>query len=145
CRLKQRMTDERTLYVGTDHALYRARPDDGGRWRAEGGALAGLGGVRGLVGGRGDPRPWWGGTAGHGIPAPTDEGITWRAANAGITASAGWCLARHPRTGELWHGAAPAAVFRSADGGETWSECVGAGAPGDALDPDAGLDPGAGH
>jgi photosystem II stability/assembly factor-like uncharacterized protein len=142
---EQRMTDERTLYVGTDHALYRARPDDDGRWRAEGVALAGLGGVRGLVVDPGDPRHWWACTADNGILATGDEGITWRAASAGITATAGWCLVRHPRTGELWHGAAPVSVFRSADGGESWTECEGVGALRETPDGDAQPPPRSGH
>jgi photosystem II stability/assembly factor-like uncharacterized protein len=119
------MTDDRTLYVGTDHALYRARPGGDGRWRAEGLALAGLGGVRGLLIDRDDPRRWWACTAANGVLATRDEGITWRESNQGIDRRAGWCLARHPRTGELWYGAEPAALFRSADGGETWSACPG--------------------
>ena len=52
-----------------------------------------------------------------------DQGVTWVEANRGVTRSEGWCLARHPRTGELWYGAGPASIFRSADGGETWSAC----------------------
>jgi photosystem II stability/assembly factor-like uncharacterized protein len=132
------MTDDRTLYLGTDHALYRARPDDDGRWRAEGVALAGLGGIRGLVIDPDDPRRWWACTADSGVMVTRDEGITWREANAGIAAGvAGWCLARHPRTNELWYGAGPASMFRSGDGAETWQPVAGI----DALldQPDLGL------
>jgi photosystem II stability/assembly factor-like uncharacterized protein len=117
------MTDDRTLYVGTDHALYRARPGEDGRWRAEGVALAGLGGVRGLLVDPDEPRRWWACTGGGGVLATRDEGITWREFNRGVTRTAGWCLARHPRTGELWYGAEPASLFRSADAGETWHAC----------------------
>ena len=119
------MTDNRTLYVGTDHALYRARPDRDGRWRAEGLALAGLGGVRGLVIDPDEPRRWWACTAAHGVLATTDEGITWRERNHGLAGTEGWWLARHPRSGELWYGAGPVAVFRSGDGGEHWAACDG--------------------
>ena len=63
------MTDDRTLYMSTDHALYRARPGDDGRWRAEGLALAGLGGVRGLLIDPDDPRRWWACTADRGVLA----------------------------------------------------------------------------
>jgi len=130
CRLERaRMTDDRTLYVGTDHALYRARPGEDGRWRAEGVALAGLGGVRGLVIDPDDPRRWWACTGGSGVLATRDEGIAWRESNLGVTCTAGWCLARHPRTGELWYGAEPACLFRSADAGETWRACGGFEAP----------------
>jgi photosystem II stability/assembly factor-like uncharacterized protein len=117
------LTDHRTLYVGTDHALYRARPDSDGRWRAEGLALAGLGGVRGLLIDPGDPRRWVACTFGGGVMATADQGVTWFEANQGVTRPEGWCIARHPRTGELWYGAGPASIFRSADGGETWSAC----------------------
>jgi photosystem II stability/assembly factor-like uncharacterized protein len=118
------MTDDRTLYVGTDHALYRARPDDAGRWRAEGLALAGLGGVRSLVIDPDEPRRWWACTADSGVLATLDGGVTWRESNRGIDRMAGWCLVRHPRTRELWYGAEPAALYRSADGGETWTACT---------------------
>ena len=117
------MTDHRTLYLCTDHALYRARPGDDGRWRAEGLALAGLGGVRSLLVDPLDPRRWWAATADSGVLVTEDEGIAWRECNQGIDRRAGWCLARHPRTGELWYGAEPAALFRSADAGESWSAC----------------------
>ncbi|TMC09154.1 MAG: hypothetical protein E6J41_11255 [Chloroflexi bacterium] len=119
------MTDDRTLYVGTDHALYRARPRDDGRWRAEGLALAGLGGVRGLVIDPDDPRRWWACTADTGVLVTRDAGVMWRECNRGIDRLAGWCLARDPRTGELWYGAEPASLYRSGDGGETWTACSG--------------------
>jgi photosystem II stability/assembly factor-like uncharacterized protein len=118
------MTDERTLYVGTDHALYRARPGDDGRWRAEGLALAGLGGVRGLLVDRAEPRRWWACTADSGVLVTRDEGVTWRESNQGIDLRAGWCLVRHPRSGDLWYGAEPAALFRSTDAGATWTVCA---------------------
>ena len=119
------MTDHRTLYMSTDHALYRARPDAGGRWRAEGVALAGLGGVRCLLIDPDDRRHWWACTATSGIMVSQDEGISWRESNRGLTGLSGWCLARHSRTGVLWYGAEPASVFRSSDDGETWSVCEG--------------------
>jgi photosystem II stability/assembly factor-like uncharacterized protein len=131
------MTDHRTLYIGTDHALYRARPDDDGRWRAEGVALAGLGGVRGLVVDPQEPRRWWACTGDSGVLVTVDEGIRWRECNDGIDRTAGWCLARSPRTGELWYGAEPAALFRSADGGQTWAACAGADEPGGPPEPDS--------
>jgi BNR/Asp-box repeat len=129
------LTDDRTLYVGTDHALYRARPGGDGRWRAEGLALAGLGGVRGLLIDPEDRRHWLACTSACGVMVTADDGITWRESNHGITRPEGWCLARHPRTGELWYGAGPASVFRSQDGGETWTAC-------EAIDslPDRGWD-----
>ncbi|HEY4026000.1 MAG TPA: hypothetical protein VGO86_06180 [Candidatus Dormibacteraeota bacterium] len=117
------LTDDRTLYVGTDHALYQARPGGDGRWRAEGLALAGLGGVRGLLIDAGDARRWVACTSQCGVLVTTDEGVSWREANQGLARPEGWYLARHPRTGELWYGAAPASIFRSADRGETWSAC----------------------
>jgi photosystem II stability/assembly factor-like uncharacterized protein len=133
---RQSMTDHRTLYIGTDHALYRARPEDDGRWRAEGVALAGLGGVRDLVIDPLDSRRWWASTGGSGVLVTVDEGIRWRECNDGIDRTAGWCLARHQRTGELWFGAEPEALFRSADGGQTWAACASAGDPAEP----AGLD-----
>ncbi|HSR26645.1 MAG TPA: hypothetical protein VLW53_24050, partial [Candidatus Eisenbacteria bacterium] len=123
------MTDQRTLYIGTDHALYRARPGSDGRWRAEGVALAGLGGVRGLLIDPDEPRRWWACTADHGVLATADEGITWRERNRGLVGSQGWWLARNPRTGELWYGAGPVSMFRSADGGESWRACGGLDSP----------------
>lgn len=129
------MTDPRTLYIGTDHALYRARPSDDGRWRAEGVALAGLGGVRGLVVDPLDPRRWWACTGDSGVLVTLDDGIMWRESNDGIDRTAGWCLARHPRTGELWYGAEPAALFRSADGGGTWAACASVDEVPEPLEP----------
>jgi photosystem II stability/assembly factor-like uncharacterized protein len=128
------MTDYRTLYVGTDHALYRARPAEDGRWRAEGVALAGLGGVRGLLIDPDEPRRWWACTAGSGVLVTRDDGVTWRESNQGIDRPAGWCLARHPRSGELWYGAEPASLYRSEDGGETWSSCAAPDEPAEAAD-----------
>ncbi|HXM54479.1 MAG TPA: hypothetical protein VOB72_03755 [Candidatus Dormibacteraeota bacterium] len=119
------MTDERTLYIGTDHALYRARPGGDGRWRAEGLALAGMGGVRGFVIDPDEPRRWWACTAGHGVLVTEDEGIVWRQRSDDLPGVEGWCLARHPKTGDLWYGAGPTAIYRSADGGESWSTCGG--------------------
>src|SRR5260370_7745873 len=109
------MTDHRTLYMCTDHALYRARPDASGGWRAEGVALAGVGGVRGLLIDPDDRRHWWACTAASGVVVSEDAGISWRESNQGLAELAGWCLARHSRTGELWHGAEPASVFRRTD------------------------------
>ncbi len=123
------MTDHRTLYVGTDHALYRARPGLDGRWRAEGVALAELGGVRSLLIDPGAPRHWWACTANSGVLVTHDEGISWREANHGISRMTGWCLARHPTTGELWYGAEPVSLFRSGDGGDTWTACESLDAP----------------
>jgi photosystem II stability/assembly factor-like uncharacterized protein len=120
------MTDRRTLYIGTDHALYRARPDADGRWRAEGVALAGLGGVRGLVVDPLDSRRWWACTGDSGVLVTVDEGIRWSECNDGIDRTAGWCLARSKHTGELWYGAEPAALFRSPDAGRTWAACANA-------------------
>lgn len=120
------MTDDRTLYVGTDHALYRARPGEDGRWRAEGLALAGLGGVRGLLIDPDQPRRWWACTAESGVLVTHDDGITWRESNRGIDRPSGRCLARHPVSGELWYGAEPASLFRSGDAGESWSACADA-------------------
>jgi photosystem II stability/assembly factor-like uncharacterized protein len=117
------MTGDRTLYVGTDHALYRAQPGPGGRWRAEGLALAGLGGVRCLLIDPDQPRRWWACTAAHGVLRTLDAGIAWTEVNDGITQRDGWWLARHPRSGDLWYGASPASIFRSADAGDTWTAC----------------------
>ena len=136
---KPPMTDERTLYVGTDHALYRARPGDDGRWRAEGLALAGLGGVRGLLVDRAEPRRWWACTADSGVLVTRDEGVTWRESNEGIDRLAGWCLTRHPRSGDLWYGAEPAALFRSGDAGATWSACATVAEPDQPAEPPARL------
>src|SRR5260370_33605491 len=119
------MTDHRTLYMCTDHALYRARPDASGGWRAEGVALAGVGGVRGLLIDPDDRRHWGACTAASGVVVSEDAGISWRESNQGLAELAGWCLARHSRTGELWYGAEPASVFRSTDGGQEWRACDG--------------------
>src|SRR5215472_5300944 len=142
---REPVSDDRTLYVGTDHALYRARPGDDGRWRAEGVALAGLGGVRGLLIDPDQPRRWWACTAGHGVLRTVDDGITWRESNQGITRTEGWSLACDTRTGELWYGAGPTAVFRSADGGETWTACEGIDALPDRGEWDDPLPPYASH
>jgi photosystem II stability/assembly factor-like uncharacterized protein len=121
--LPVRMIDDRTLYIGTDHALYRARPGGDGRWRAEGLALAGLGGVRGLLIDPREPRRWLACTAERGVLVTEDEGITWRDRREGLGDAEGWCLTRHPGTGELWYGAGRASIFHSADDGETWKPC----------------------
>jgi photosystem II stability/assembly factor-like uncharacterized protein len=116
-------TADRALFMGTDHALYRARPGPDGRWRAEGIALAGLGGVRCLVIDDDDPKRWWACTAARGVLRTPDEGITWQDTNEGITRPDGWWLARHAGTGDLWYGSGPVSVFRSDDDGDSWTPC----------------------
>jgi len=138
-RASLRMIDDRTLYIGTDHALYRARPAGGGRWRAEGLALAGLGGVRGLLIDPDEPRRWWACTSEHGVLVTENDGIAWRERNEGLTGGEGWCLARDPETGELWYGAGPVGIYRSADGGATWRACcAGAAGQDETHEPPAG-------
>ena len=65
-----------------------------------------MGGVRGLVIDPHEPRRWWACTAERGVLVTEDEGITWRERSDGLGGTEGWCLARHPRTGDPWNDAA---------------------------------------
>jgi photosystem II stability/assembly factor-like uncharacterized protein len=95
--------------------------------------------VRGLLVDPLDPRRWWACTGEGGVLVTLDEGVMWRESNHGIDRTAGWCLTHNPRTGELWYGAEPAALYRSADAGATWAACAGVDEP--AEPPEAGAPP----
>jgi photosystem II stability/assembly factor-like uncharacterized protein len=59
-----------------------------------------------------------------GVFRSDDLGRTWRLASQGLTEPHVRWLAHHPDgSGRVLAGTEPAAVFRSADGGETWAEC----------------------
>jgi len=139
------VTGDRSLYVGTGHALYRAWPGADGRWRAEGVALAGVGGVRGLVIDPDDPRRWCACTSSHGVLVSDDAGIRWHDANRGIVYKEGWCLSRHAAMGDLWYGAGPTSIFRSADRGDTWTFCESVNGLPDWEDWDAARPPHVSH
>jgi photosystem II stability/assembly factor-like uncharacterized protein len=52
-----------------------------------------------------------------------DGGATWQPINNGLTKKEIWWVEQHSKTGELWAGVSPSAMFKSADRGDSWTEC----------------------
>lgn len=114
---------ERILYIGTADGLYRALPENGGYgFRPSG--LQGKGALRApVVIDRSERRRIYAATSRGGMFRSEDRGETWREINEGITYKEAWSLAQHPETGELVLGTGPSSVFKSGDGGDSWTDC----------------------
>jgi photosystem II stability/assembly factor-like uncharacterized protein len=118
-----------TLLVGTRKGLFQLHSDDRRSWTLEGPSLEGWDILHALV----DPRDGtlyaaantfpYGGT----VQRSRDMGETWeRAEEIGLPEETGlklektWHVRPGREPGELWLGAAPGALLRSADGGATF-------------------------
>ena len=112
----------RALYIGCDSGLFRATAAADGRFE-----LAALGlaeaGVTALLFDPDDPVRILAATRRAGVQRSDDGGRSWRERSRGVVHRDLWSLARCPATGALFVGAEPPALYRSADGGEHWTDC----------------------
>jgi photosystem II stability/assembly factor-like uncharacterized protein len=113
----------RMLYVGTEDGLYLAEPD-GKEYKSHPLALQGKGALRSpVVIDRDDPRRIYAATSRGGMQRSEDHGQNWHEINNGILYKETWCVVQHPTTSELFVGTGPSSVFKSADGGDSWTDC----------------------
>src|SRR5215510_4863885 len=114
------MATNRTLYVSTDAALFRARPNGSG-YEAQRLPFAHYAPMRWpVLVDCGNLRRLYAGTTKSGMFRSDDGGQSWREINQGIIYKEIWSLVQHPRSGELYVGTGPASVFKSLDRGESW-------------------------
>lgn len=114
---------ERVLYIGTEQGLYQALPENGG-FKPRPAGLQDQGALRSpVVIDRWDPRRMYAATGRGGVFRSEDRGASWRAINEGILYKEAWSLAQHPKSGELVLGTGPSAVFKSNNGGDSWTDC----------------------
>src|SRR6266542_346775 len=128
------------VYAGAAQALAGAETSGSGgifrcligedRWQRLGGGLPDDVEVRAIALHPGDSQVIYAGTQ-HGPYRSTDGGEHWTALglpDAGMTV---WSLLFHPRDASaLYAGTAPAAVYKSGDGGDTWRRLPALSAPG---------------
>jgi hypothetical protein len=109
-----------TLFVSTGTGLFKVQdgrvanmglPDGGGGLRCP------------VVIDKDDARRLYAGTSRAGVYVSEDGGSHWRPSSAGLDKPQVWWLEQHPRSGELWAGVSPSAMYKSADRAETWAEC----------------------
>lgn len=111
------------LYVGTGRGLFKAEGNGNG-YAVEALGLQSSGGLRcPVIIDKDDPRRLYAGTSKLGVLVSEDGGATWREINNGLDKPEVWWLEQHPKTGELWAGVSPSAMYKSADRGESWTEC----------------------
>jgi photosystem II stability/assembly factor-like uncharacterized protein len=116
------MTERNKLFVGAGEGLLEVSRNNG-QWEAQPTGLKGAGTVRGLVIDARDPDRMYAATLLRGVQRSLDGGRTWHAANEGILYLQGYSICQQPRTGELYFGTEPASVFKSSDGGDSWTDC----------------------
>ncbi len=111
------------LYVGTGRGVFKAEGNGHG-YAIEPLGLHDSGGLRcPVIVDIHDPRRLYAGTSSRGVTVSEDGGAAWREINHGLDKQEVWWLEQHPRTGELWAGVSPTAMYKSADRGESWTEC----------------------
>jgi len=109
--------------------LYRMVVGDGG-WRRVGGGLPDDAEVRAIAARPGDPSVIYAGTQ-RGPYRSTDGGGSWSALPLPDPGMAVWSMLFHPRDPRtMYVGTAPAAVYKSQDGGDTWRRLAALKAPG---------------
>jgi len=113
----------RVLYIGTDNGLVRVRPRGGEGYTIEPWGLGGLV-VMGVIVDSEASERIYAATRNDGMYRSDDGGETWKEVNKGILYKEIWSLAQHPRTGELFVGTQPPAVFKSVDRGESFFNCA---------------------
>ncbi|MCI0549077.1 MAG: hypothetical protein L0027_17575 [Candidatus Rokubacteria bacterium] len=128
------------IYVGAAAAAAEGQGQNGGglyrrlapeaRWERLAGGLPATAGVRALAIHPRDSRVVYAGTDQGGYRS-TDGGDSWRPLPLPDPGLEVWSFLFHPRTPEVMYaGTSPAAVYRSADGGASWTRCRGFHAPG---------------
>ena len=123
-----------TLYAGTDGGGVFKSSDAGMRWSHAG--LAGLA-VRALLPDSSDPVTIYAGTGG-GVFKSTDGANTWKLMNRGLTITSVQVLAIHPRIASTLyagtslepHPGRSGGLFKSVDGGESWTRMSISGSSG---------------
>jgi photosystem II stability/assembly factor-like uncharacterized protein len=111
------------LYLGTASGVFRASDNGkGGLFDIERVGCEGKD-VTGVALDPRDPRRLYVASRNDGMWRTTDGGATWQEINKGILYKEIWSLAQHPVTGELFAGTSPPSIFKSRDGGDTWTDC----------------------
>ena len=106
------MSDKILLIGTTDGALRAERT--GREFRVSPFGLEQFGGMRcPIVVDCSDPNTLYAGTMSSGVQRSRDGGRSWQAINDGLTKPEIWWLTQHPKTGDLWAGVSPAAIFKS--------------------------------
>lgn len=114
---------DRILYIGTAEGLYQAESAGNG-YKARPLGLQGKGPLRApIVIDHREPRRIYAATSRGGMFRSEDRGQTWREINEGIVYKEAWSLVQDPKTGELILGTGPSSVFKSKDGGDSWTDC----------------------
>src|SRR5579884_3983632 len=117
------MMSHTTLYVGTGRGLFKAEGNGSG-FSAMPLGLQDCGGLRcPVILDKDDPRRLYAATSRKGVFVSEDGGATWREANDGLDRLEVWWLEQHPKTGELWAGVSPSAIYKSGDRAGSWTEC----------------------
>jgi photosystem II stability/assembly factor-like uncharacterized protein len=115
-------SSSRYFLLGTMNGLFKAEANGDG-YKARPLGLQGMGQVRYPVIDAEDPRRIYAATLCEGVQRSDDGGQTWHEANKGILYKSIFSLAQNPRTYELYAGTEPASVFKSTNGGDSWSDC----------------------
>ncbi|HLY66616.1 MAG TPA: exo-alpha-sialidase, partial [Chloroflexota bacterium] len=111
------------LYVGTGYGLFKAEGNGQG-YKTTPLGLEDAGGMRcPVMIDKDDPKRLYAGTTRGGMLVSEDSGQTWRAINNGLDKKEIWWAAQHPKTGDLWAGVSPSAMYKSSDRGASWTEC----------------------
>jgi photosystem II stability/assembly factor-like uncharacterized protein len=116
-------SSDQFLYVGTEDGLYLVETDTM-EYRSRPLALQGKGALRSPVQiDRDDPRHIYAATSRGGMQRSEDGGRSWHEINNGILYKETWCVVQHPESAELFVGTGPSSVFKSADRGDSWTDC----------------------
>src|SRR5438270_9488292 len=101
------------LYIGTGRGLFEAEGNGQG-YSVKPMGLHESGGLRcPVIIDKDDPRRLYAGTSRGGVFVSEDRGANWRAANHGLDRLEVWWLEQHPKTGDLWAGTSPSAMYKS--------------------------------
>lgn len=110
------------LFVGVGAGLLEVSSSNG-HWNVQHVGLRGSGGIRSLVIDAKDPERMYAATLRSGVQRSRDGGRSWESANEGILYLEGYSICQQPQTGDLYFGTQPASVFKSSDGGDSWTDC----------------------
>ena len=118
------MASDRLIYIGAQDGLYQVATNGGvGEPRLIG--LTGMGNVMYPTVDAEDSRRIYAGTGFGGVFRSEDAGATWQAINEGILFKMIFSVVQHPTTGDLYVGTEPASIFKSTNGGDSWTDLPG--------------------